>query len=316
MNDLALNTSMSTSLPTMQLAWDSTSMGLLKECPRKYYLSIIEGWTSRRTSVHLLFGLYYHGALERYDHARCDGLSHDDSVDKAVDYVLQVTWDKKLRRPWISDDPNKNRFTLLRTVVWYLEQFGVNDVLKTVTLANGKPAVELSFRFDSGFQTSETEPLIICGHLDRVAEFGETIHIVDRKTSKNTVTEDFFRSFSPDNQMSTYDTAGVVVYNLPIKGIIIDAAQVAVTFSRFLRGITPRTESQREEWLEDWGMWVKMAEYFAKTGQWPMNDKSCGNYGGCVFRGICSKPKSTRDVWLKADFTKRVWDPLVARGDI
>ncbi len=316
MNELTTNTSFSVSFPAMQLAWDSTSMGLLKECPRKYFLSIIEGWTSRRTSVHLLFGQWYHGALERYDHARAEGLSHDDSVDKAVDYTLQVTWNKQLRRPWISDDPNKNRFTLLRTVVWYLEQFGVNDSLKTVTLANGKPAVELSFRFDTGFETSQGEPLIICGHLDRVVQFGDDLHIVDRKTSKNTISEDFFKSFSPDNQMSTYDNAGKIVYNFPIKGIIIDAAQVAVTFSRFLRGFTPRSDSQREEWLEDWGVWARMAEFYATSGRWPMNDKSCGNYGGCVFRGICSKPKSVRDEWLKADFVKRTWDPLVVRGDI
>jgi len=291
-------------------------MGLLKECPKKYELSILQGWTPKRTSVHLLFGQWYHGALERYDHARCDGLSHDDALDKAVEYTLLVTWNSKLRRPWISDDPNKNRFTLLRTVVWYLEQFGVDDALHTVRLSNGKPAVELSFRFYSGYTTSMGEQLIICGHLDRVAQWNDDFHILDRKTSKNTITEDFFKSFSPDNQMSTYDAAGNVVYNLPIKGIIIDAAQVAVTFSRFLRGFTPRTESQREEWLEDWSMWAKMAEFYATTGRWPMNDKSCGNYGGCIFRGICSKPKSTREVWLKADFTKRVWDPLVTRGDI
>src|SRR5438046_4651295 len=72
MNDLLLNTSLSVVQSGMQLAWDSTSMGLLKECPRKYQLSILEGWTPKRTSVHLLFGLWYHGALERYDHAKSD----------------------------------------------------------------------------------------------------------------------------------------------------------------------------------------------------------------------------------------------------
>ena len=31
------NSSFSTEIPNLQLAWDSTSLGLLKECPRKYY---------------------------------------------------------------------------------------------------------------------------------------------------------------------------------------------------------------------------------------------------------------------------------------
>jgi len=291
-------------------------MGELKTCPRKYELGIIHGWTSRRTSVHLLFGEYYHKALEHYDHARFSGLGHDDALDKAVEYVLTVTWNSKLKRPWTSDDPNKNRFTLLRTVVWYLEQFGVHDSLHTVALANGKPAVELSFRFDSGYKTGEGETLVICGHMDRIVQFNDDIYIADRKTSKNTISPEFFDKFSPDNQMSTYDLAGKVVYNLPINGIIIDAAQIAVTFSRFYRGFVPRSEAQREEWLADWQMWAKMAEFYARSGRWPMNDKACDMYGGCVFRGICGKAPSVRDDWLKADFVKRVWDPLQVRGDI
>lgn len=311
-----MNSSFSTELPSLQLAWDSTSLGALKECPRKYQLSIIQGWVPRATSVHLTFGLHFHAALERYDHAKCDGKSHDEAQRIAVRYAMEATWDQKIGRPWISDDPNKNRFTLVRSVSWYLEQFA-DDPLETIVLANGRPAVELSFRMETSIQTrSVDERFMLCGHLDRLALFNGEPFIVDRKTTKTTISQDFFSKFSPDNQFSTYATGTKVVYALPVKGLIVDAAQVAVTFTRFQRGIVNRSESQLEEWYKDLHWWLMQAEAYATQEYWPMNDKSCGNYGGCPYRDICSKSPSTRDEWLRAKYDKRIWDPLQVRGDI
>ena len=156
-------------------------------------------------------------------------------------YVLTITWDEKKNRPWISDDPNKNRLTLLRSVVWYLLQFA-DDPIETVRLANGKPAVELSFRFDSGYTTSNGENILLCGHLDRLAMLNNKAFVLDRKTTKSTINSSFFDKFSPDNQMTLYAIAGKVVYNIQIEGIIVDGAQIAQSFTRFLRGTVPRSE--------------------------------------------------------------------------
>lgn len=297
----------------LQLAWDSTSLGALKTCPRYYEYVIVEGWTPRMLSVHLAFGQYYHSALETYDHARSAGADHDTATVAAVRRALSDTWVNG--RPWNSDDKNKNRFTLVRTVVWYLEHFR-EDPMHTVQLANGKPAVELSFRFDSGHVTSEGEPLVLCGHMDRLVEYGGTYSVLDRKTTKTTISNDFFAGFSPDNQFSLYTSAGKVVYGLPIQGVIVDAAQVAVTFSRFMRGPSTRTPEQVDEWYNELQFWFRLAEFYAQQNYWPMNDKACGNYGGCAFREICSKSPSVRGKWLQASYKRRVWDPLQVRGDI
>ena len=80
---LMTNSAFSTVVPTMQLAWDSTSIGLLKECARKYQLtmgSAVEpGWAPRAESVHLRFGQEVHTARHVYDSARAAGKSHDDA---------------------------------------------------------------------------------------------------------------------------------------------------------------------------------------------------------------------------------------------
>lgn len=316
MNYTAGNSSFSTTIPNLQIGWDSTSLGALQECPRKYFYSIICGWAPREMSVHLSFGLAYHEALERYYHARAQGKSHVEGLRVAVRYCLAVTWNPELKRPITWDSKEKNRETLLRTVVWYLTQFE-EDPLETVILANGKPAVELSFRFPIDLTSPDGNPYMFCGHLDRVVKFNGQYHVNDHKTTKYEIkSADFFDKYSPDNQMSMYSFAGKIVYKIPVQGVLVGAAQVLVTLSRFRRGFANRTDNMLIEWYNDKKFWIQQAAEFAVQNYWPMNDKSCGMYGGCPYRGICGKDPRVRDQWLAAGFKKRVWDPLQIRGDI
>jgi hypothetical protein len=112
--------------------------------------------------------------------------------------------------------------------------------------------------------------------------------------------------------------AGQIVINSPIKGVIIDAAQILLEKPHaFKRGMTLRTKEQLEEWTADLEYWLNQAEAYATANYWPMNDTSCGMYGGCRFREVCSKSGSTRHVYLKSNFHKLEkedrWNPLKAR---
>lgn len=315
---LPRNTAFHPDIPGLQIAWDSTSIGAFKTCPRKYQLSIIEGWTPRSQSVHLVFGQHYHKALERYDHSRSAGKDHEQSVIDATRQALSDSWEvlpDGRGRPWMSDDPLKNRETLVRTIIWYLEEFA-EDTFRTIQLANGKPAVELSFRFESTYTAADGTPFMICGHLDRLGELHEQIYVLDRKTTKSTLNENFFESFSPNNQFSLYVLAAQVVYQTDVRGLFVDGAQIAVGFSRFQRALSPRHPTQIEEWYKDFGLMLQLAQFYAAQQYWPMNDTACGNYGGCQFRGICSRVPGVRQQYLQGTFTRRIWDPLSVRGDI
>lgn len=327
----------------IQFAWDSTSLGWLKECPRKYQYSMIEGWRSRSESVHLKYGQLYHSALETYDKYRAfePERSHDDAVENAVWEALLQTWEypdewdyRKANpappsgpgKPWLSDHPAKTRETLIRSIIWYLDHFK-DDQAKTVILENGKPAVELSFRMELDFEPNHVarqqgidggmgyspQPYLLCGHLDRVVNYLDGAYVMDRKTSGSTIGSSYFDQYNPDNQMSLYSLAAKVIYQTPVKGVIIDAVQIAVGFSRFSRGFTHRTDSQLEEWLADCKTWFVLAEQYAVAGHWPINDKSCHHFGGCVFRKVCSKSPEVREKFLETDFVKRPWNPLEVR---
>ena len=311
------NASFSPQLPKLQLFWDSTSLGQLKECPRKYELALVEGWEPKGSrNVHLEFGIWMHSGREHYYHSRAKGLPHEESLLRALHFVLTGTWNRVLNRPWTSDDPQKNRATLVRSLCWYLDQWA-SDPMETLILANGTPAVELSFRFDTGLRTASTaEPILLCGHLDRVGKLGDNIYLSDLKTTKHTIkgfsAAEYFAQFSPDNQMSLYDIAGKVVYDLPVSGLMVDAVQVAATFTRFHRSPISRNDSQREEWFRSFEVYVRAAEGYAQADFWPMNDKACFR---CHFRPICARPPGARQMWLEAEYQRRSWDPSVPRGN-
>lgn len=308
----------------IQYAFDSTSLEWLKRCPRLYQYNMIENWRPLNMSVHLRFGIEYHQAHHNYDKARALGIDHEDALYDVVRDMVISTAD------WVSEDKYKNRFTLFRTVIWYLDQFR-DDPADTIIQADKLPACEVNFKFEldwgpmqkyhNGMDDvmgqgglSKAQPYILCGYLDRVVDFQGESFVMDYKTTKSTPGAYFFNQFEPNNQMTLYTIAGQIIFGGTIKGVIIDSAQVTIEFSRFTRGLTYRTKDQITEWLNDLKYWLSMAEQYAIQGYWPQNDTACDKYGGCVFREVCSKSPNVREVYLKSNFIKGdPWNPLLAR---
>jgi hypothetical protein len=309
------NTSFSTVLPGLQLAWDSTSYGALDKCARYYQHSIVEGrgFAYGTENPHLKWGLIFHSATELYDRERALGKDHDAALVSAMRHAIIETWDFALKRPWVSDEPTKTRNTLLRSIVWYCDKFQ-DDPLKTVILDNGKPAVELSFRFDPEIETGTGESILICGHIDRAVEFNSENAITDKKTTKAELNDNFFKQFNPDSQISIYSIAGIVVMGIEVNYFIIDGIQVQVNGTRFRRQIISISSDQLEEWLHDFKIKIRQAEDYARENYWPMNRKACGfGQNQCTFRPVCSSDPSIRQTLLDAMFIRRTWDPLVPR---
>lgn len=304
----------------VQYAWDSTSLGLLKECPRKYFYKMICGWDRQRKSHHLVFGQLLHTGLETYDKVStellADGIipddAHEAAVFAAIDRIMResvgyVPGEKKGK-----PDTAKTRENLIRVLVWYFETYGKDDNNKVVVLSNGKPAVELSFK------VSVEHNLMLCGHLDKLVHFGKDIYVQDHKSTSSTVTgasaKTFFQSFNPSNQMSLYPLGAYLAYSIPVRGVIIDAIQIGVETIAFGRDITHRHTAQMEEFLDSFYTYRRLAEHFTEANSWPMNETSCGNYGGCEFRDICARSPQVRDKFLATWFVKgERWNPLKPR---
>jgi PD-(D/E)XK nuclease superfamily protein len=299
----------------MQWVWDATSLGWLKKCPRLYEYQMIRGFRGRK-SFHLYFGIEFHQAMHDYENCKAAGLDHDQAELETIAKLLTRTFN------WDSESPTKNRETLVRSVIWCLEAYK-EDNAKTVILANGKPAIELSFKVSTdieirykgnvvpGFEGQFNEKTYMAaGHLDRLCQFIGDYYVADRKTTDKTVGTYYFEQYNPDNQMSFYTTFAQIVYEIPLKGVIIDAVQTAVGFTRPERGMTMRTPDQINEWMHDLEFWLRMAEAYAAAEYWPMNDAACY---GCRFREVCSKSPSVRESYLQTNFDVDRWNPLAER---
>lgn len=304
---------------TVQYAWDSTSLGLFKTCPRLYQYTILEGWSSRDENTHLLFGAEYHSALEHFDHCLANGMDREAAVQDTVSKLVSRVWDWR-PDPSTKAGRYKNRDSLVGLVVDYLDYFNP-DPASTYIKSDGGPAVELTFGFDIDYSPEHDSSQLykLCGHLDRVVSYDGQLYVMDRKTTTSTLGPYYFANFNPSNQMSLYTFAGRVVLDTQIRGVIIDAAQIKLEEPNvFTRGFTYRTEAQLDEWQSDLRLTLDLAEHYALDGHYPQNDTSCDRFGGCRFRSICSKDPHVRPNFLRSEFNqlppKDRWNALKVRG--
>lgn len=330
--------SFSTLNPLLQLAHDSTSIKAGKKCWRYYEYNILRGFGAKKsftfdfdedsetndpvevrggpfdTNAHILFGSLFHSATELYDQKIASGTSHADAQRYVLEVLLINTYDFVNKKPWISDEPTKCRNTLLRSFIVYTDRFEKSN-LQTVTLSNGKAAVELSFRFEPGIKSRLTgEEILLCGHIDVIKSWTEEDWILDKKTTKFALDDKYFAQYTPDVQVTTYTIAGNVAFHREVKGFIIDAMQVLVNGTRFRRKEIARTPEQLEEFLREFKRYISDLETCIEEEYFPMNPEACG-WGGlqCRYRDVCSSAPEARLELLNVYYTRRIWDPLEVR---
>ena len=299
-----------------QHAWDATSVSAYEKCPRFYKLRHLDGWQPRNRSEHLTFGGVFASALESFYKLLAADMPREDALRQVTREALAATWlydidpetgEASGGHPWLSLHASKTRETLIRSIVWYIDHFE-NDATEIVTLANGKAAAELSF------SVPLSDDLLYCGHIDRLVNYSGGKYVMDQKTTGTTITPRFFEAFKPDVQMGGYTWAGKQIFDLPVSGVIIDAVQIAVGFTRFQRGFVPYPEPLLDEWLANTLHTISEAKRSHEESNYPMRRTSCGNYGGCEFRRVCSRIPHHRDNILHSEFERAPrWDPLQRR---
>lgn len=288
------------------------------ECPRKYQYSMLERWVSRKPSVHLWWGGHFAKALERYFKFVATGMDTEDAIHEVVRLAMIDTWEYKrdeqgniceprVGAPMTFFDANKTRETLIRSIVWYFEQYK-DDLFPVAILNNGKPAVELSFKL------SLDDGNYYCGHIDKLVVSDDFVYPMDQKTTGATIGPGWFNQFDLSFQMTGYTFAAKSLYHIPVKGVIVDGVQVMVGGTSFQRGFTFRTDDQLNEWYEDLMITIKHVQADTKRNYFPKNTTSCDKFGGCVFKGVCSRSPSLRKNFLEGDFYQREqWNPLEER---
>lgn len=296
--------------PALQIAWDSTSLGLGEECWTKYYYQIILGFRPKGAGVHLKFGEIVHYGLEVYFKARALNASHEIAQQQAVGYCLTKYY------TWRSEDTTKNLWNALRAIVWHTEN--KKDSSSRTLMIGETPAIELPFKYSLGI-SAEGQELLYCGHMDQVVEDPAGIWVRDHKTTKAQLDAKYFSNYNPDTQLPGYLIASEVVLHQPIMGVKINAIQTGVHFCRSAEGAIILGEAQKDEWMKDTQWHIRQATVIFKDFdpadllRVPRNRKSCF---GCQYRPICSVPPSLRLGLLASHYERAFWDPLVRKESL
>lgn len=294
----------------IQFVWDSVSLGALKKCPRYYKWTILDGYQLSPQPSTLAFGIYFHKIMEVWHKL----LSRNVSKNKALLRCIRLAG--LFGEHLTGERPERTKETLVRAVIWYLDQFK-DDLAKTTIRENDEPAVEYSFMLPLRKVNSVQQYL--AGHLDRVVRFMDQIFVTDYKTTKSQLNDRFFNSFKPGTQFPGYVAAAHIlagtVSAVPEKpaGMIVDGIQLGVTYNRFARSIITYSTLEINDYLNDLEHWLQIAAMLADKNHWPANEASCTNYGGCVFQSICASTPPKRQRMIEANFTKTTWDPRKSR---
>ena len=275
---------------------NASTFQVFKSCPRKYYYSVLLAQGKDEADPDLRFGTLVHKAKAVFETNLAAGAEHELALQGAFRFLLHETWDHALGKPGFASDPLKNRATLLRTFVWYADQYR-NDAFVTATLPSGKPAVEIGFEFDSGVTGLVGEQITFVGTIDKIGEFNSRTYIGDVKTSSSRrwITAE---NYTPDGQFSLYVAAAEVCFGFKSDGVLLDGIAIGPNATEFHRALVPRPAGVIDEWLQDQRVHLRhLTEAFA-TDQWPQNDSACGLYGGCRFRAICGASPRERDTLL------------------
>lgn len=306
---LPVNHAFSTANPLMQLIWDATSLGTFRECPRKYYLQVIRGYTTKRAALALDFGIALHEGLELFYRNKAKGMDQAENEAAVIKALLRHPLRQNIDK---YEDQTRNSRTLVFAVWDYMQHYK-SEPCQTMIFSDGTVGVELHFQMETDIITGAGEKISLAGHIDRLTKQDLGIFIQDHKSTSMPLTQRYFDQYKPDTQMTLYTIAGQVVFATPIRGVMIDA--IDLKKGEFSRQISLRSQEFCEEWLAELESWIKVAEFYATRGIFPANDKSCHKYSGCPFKNYCTAPYALREQILQEDFVKRVWDPSQPRGD-
>lgn len=288
-----------------QFLWSAHSIDLAETCHRRYYYEAVLNLATRDQNIHAFFGITIHTAVERYERLRSDGADHTRALREVVTATLRETW--RDGAPMLQHDDLKllpgsahlkTRENLIRTIIWYFEEYGDNDPCRTAVLHDDTPAVELPFTFQLD------DEIMIRGRMDRIIRFGGEPYVHDSKTTGTAISRYYFRRFDLDTEMSMFSLAAGVVFQSPVKGVLVDAMQIAVGFTRFERSLTYRTTEQLAEFTDNIKYHIHRAWEAPKHG-YPMRLSACQKFGGCPFTSVCARDPRVRAEYLETGYTQR-----------
>lgn len=302
-------------------------------CKRKFYYSHVRALEGRgATPKDLVFGDAVHRGLEAWEKRVAAGASQ--ALEETLEEFYQETagWDEGVMLA------PKDRAGLFRLLTWYAEQFPPeDDPVRPLSISpDGGLATEVPFRVSLGFLAEKLgvrlpylgswpEPPKLVGRLDGLVSAPSGNWIRDRKTTAKHLSGFYLDQYAPNIQFSIYDMVGqALLPELALRGVLLEAMQIGVNFTRFTRMEFERFPGQAAETLVAIAKifremsWAGLgAEEDLRVEDFPLNESACMLGGrGCEFRALCNTHPALREEEIKRLYSPREipWDPLASPG--
>ena len=312
------------------------------------------GWESGERNIKIEAGDYLHRALGRFDTELLVSGNVEEAMYTALEYLFgimgdwywvavcescgdveqgsisslegepnhqdfhsacgSIAWMEARWTPWVTNDTKLNRWTLMRTLVWYVDGVGAGTV-QPLQL-EGKSVTEVEWEVELEIASPDGDCYVLGGYFDGPVEVGGERFVRERKITTSPGGPWYFDLYDPHVQTDTYTLASEKLYDGEMSGILLEVIQVGVNFSQVTRKLLPKTKKQNWEWEgqieEIIGEVTVLPEVYGDK-PWPMKRANCnlfagtteGSAKGCIFKEVCNKDPSQRERYLKAGFVKR-----------
>lgn len=298
---------------------DNYALNLFQVCPEKYRLRIKKGYTSRRKSAALGFGLAFHAGLAGWYRTKS-----------------RVEMTKAVENAWpdgMPVDDFRTKQKCIETLLAYTKEYP-DETFQFVQGTSG-PLIEVPFTLHTGLYLpcsmcwtldisgkddplcsechSLKEPIEYGGIFDGMVHFSGTLYVLEHKTTSQ-LGDSYFDQFRPNNQVTGYVWGGSGLSGQRVGGAFINAIGVYKSSApKFKRQVTVRSEEEIAEWLKTvYADCVEIRRYermFGVDTPWPMRTNACTTYGKCEYHRVHSMPhQKQRLVVLDQDYVQDYWD--------
>lgn len=312
--------------------YDNTQVSTFKDCPRKYYLRHIRGWTGSGISMPLVFGSSWHNAMDII-WAQYGKVSDNQLIKNAMVKFVDT---------WVEEGlPHPSEMTIK-----HIEDFGARtpmvaaEMLYSYVEARRQTFENPTFKLEAVEQPfavpiyPERSDQWYIGRLDKVFSLNGSRIVGEHKTTSEYKIDGGFKSqwldsWSPSSQIEGYMFAGNMYFDGGVRYVWIDGALVHKNVHNAFKFIPIAASlASLDGWLWEVRNWIEKIEieksklYDVDTTSgnhmtcFPRNTDSCtGKYGPCTFKRLCSAVDNPAKLDLPPDtYVVKFWTPFDLLG--
>jgi len=301
---------------------DNTMISTYKECPRKYLMRHVLGWTIDGGGLKppaLVFGSSWHAGMDEMW-----GAGKNESIENRVDLAMEG-----FRKQWEEDnytfelsmeqqDDLGARTPGTAHEMFYSYSTQRDRMIRECTVLGIEQPMAMPF--------PGLDDTWYVGKLDKVVDYAGGIHVLEHKTTtlyriKGNFDNDYLESWNSASQVKGYQMMGSIHYP-KLQDVWVDCSLVHKKVHDAFKFVPVAHEwSLLQEWITDTKRWIVAIQDETKeyekygnleAGTFRRNEDNCyGKYSKCPFLNICSTCSDpTKLGEVPAGYVEERWEPF------